>query len=125
VAAYYTQYVQGTGRLVPEALFFLTDLLSLVLVSNLPSGAGLENAAASFVRETSGEPLLRLSSSASAKRPANKKARKSVQPEEAAAGEIPPINFLEIFSKKPSDPYFTQDLYKYPPFIFYFILFFI
>jgi hypothetical protein len=108
------QYLQGTGRFMPEVLFFINDLLSVALLSNMPSASALAEAASSLVRETSTEPFLRLGSTGAAKRP-NKKARKSVDKNEAdaAAAAIPPFNFVDIFSKLPTDTYFSEDTFKY------------
>lgn len=104
-------YLQGTGRFMPEVLFFINDLLSVALLSNMPSVSALAETVSSLVRETSTEPFLRLGSSGAAKRP-NKKARKSVDKNEAAAAAIPPFNFVDIFSKLPTDTYFSEDTFK-------------
>jgi len=106
------QYLQGTGRFMPEVLFFINDLLSVALLSNMPSASALAEAASSLVRETSTEPFLRLGSTGAAKRP-NKKARKSVDKNEADAAAIPPFNFVDVFSKLPTDTYFSEDTFKY------------
>lgn len=97
---HYYQYIQGTGRFVPEVAIFLNDLLSLFLLSNLPSSSALKGAVSSFVREISTETFLRVGGSSKGKNIGRN-------------DSIPLFSFPAVLTKKPTDLCFAQDTYRF------------
>ncbi len=79
---------------MPEVLYFLNDVLKFALLCNTNANAKHRPIDESdFVRQIATEPFLRM-----------KGKKKEAQ--------VPSFNFKEVFSMKPTDPFFQTDIFR-------------